>query len=76
MGILEEDHNRLFSSIKKNKHNNLTTLFYLGKRQLLRKIVEEGNVEKEENKEITEKEEKIEQFAEIDTLEKRPFTFF
>ena len=33
---MEEDHNRLFNNIRKNKHNNLTTLFYLGKRQLAR----------------------------------------
>jgi hypothetical protein len=43
LGILEEDHNRLFNSIRKNKHNNLTTLYYLGKKSLLRKIVEENS---------------------------------
>lgn len=52
LGILEEDQNRLFNNIKKNKHNNLTTLYYLGKRQLLKKNVEEPIKDVKEKEEI------------------------
>jgi 5'-AMP-activated protein kinase catalytic alpha subunit len=38
LGIVEED--RLLNNLRKNKHNNLTTLFYLGKKQILRTIGE------------------------------------
>ena len=41
LGILEEDQTRLFNNIRKNKHNNLTTLFYLGKKQLMKAIADE-----------------------------------
>jgi len=62
---MEDDHNRLFNNIRKNKHNNLTTLFYLGKKQILKRILDEQS-EKRRQEEEGEKE--LE-------LEKRPFTF-
>ena len=39
LGIIEVE--RLLKNLNKNKHNNLTTLYYLGKKKILREIVHE-----------------------------------